>query len=117
YTWDKNTDAMDELIESVKKDYRIDENRFYVTGLSMGGAGTWNYAVEYGHKIAGIVPICGWGQPQKACNIKDVPVWATHNEKDPTVGVGGTLNMVNALKNCPANPMPIQIIYPGGGHD
>lgn len=117
YTWDKNTDVMDDFIEKMKKDYRVDDNRLYVTGLSMGGAGTWNYTLEYSHKVAAAVPICGWGQPQKACNMKNVPVWATHNQGDPTVGVGGTLNMVNAINACSPNPKPVQIIYQTGGHD
>lgn len=117
YTWDKNTEGMDAFIEKMKKDYRVDDNRLYVTGLSMGGAGTWNYTLEYSHKVAAAVPICGWGQPQKACNMKNVPVWATHNQGDPTVGVGGTLNMISAIKSCSPNPEPIQIIYLSGGHD
>ena len=117
YTWDHNGPAIDQFVEQMKKDYRVDENRFYVTGLSMGGAATWNYTTDYDHKVAAAVPICGWGNPSRACEMKTVPVWAFHNQGDGTVGVGGTINMVNALEKCPANPMPKETIYQVSGHD
>ena len=117
YTWDHNGAAIDQFVEQMKKDYHIDDTRFYVTGLSMGGAATWNYTTDYDHKVAAAVPICGWGNPSRACEMKTVPVWAFHNQGDGTVGVGGTINMVNGLEACPANPMPKETIYPVSGHD
>lgn len=112
-----NTALIDEVIEQVKSKYRIDNSRIYITGTSMGGNGTWTYAMDYPDKIAAVVPICGWGSTGKACNMKNVPTWAFHNDGDPTVNVSGTINMVNALKSCSASPSPKQVIYPKTGHD
>lgn len=112
-----NTALIDEVIEEVKKKYRVDNSRIYITGTSMGGNGTWTYAMDYPDKIAAVVPICGWGNTGKACEMKNVPTWAFHNDGDPTVNVSGTINMVNAMKNCGANPSPKQVIYQQPGHD
>src|SRR5690606_21031647 len=72
YTWDHNGPAIDQFVEEMKKNYKVDNNRFYVTGLSMGGAATWNYTTDYAHKVAASVPICGWGNPSRACEMKNV---------------------------------------------
>src|SRR5690606_13064970 len=56
-----NPDLVNEVIDQVVARYRIDESRIYVTGTSLGGNGTWNYATKYPDRAAAIVPICGWG--------------------------------------------------------
>src|SRR5690606_5649658 len=115
--WDHNSEGIDQFLENVKRDYRIDNNRFYVTGLSMGGAATWYYANYYPHKVAAAVPICGWGNPSSVCEMKDVPVWAFHNDFDGQVTSAGTKKMISVLSNCARNPSPLMTIYPTGGHD
>ena len=108
---------VDEVIDQVVAKYNIDESRIYVTGTSMGGNGTWNYVSNYPERVAATVPICGWGTPSLACEMKNVPTWAFHNSGDPTVNVSGTTNMIDALEKCSPSPWPKETIYPKSGHD
>lgn len=108
-------ELVDEVIALVKDNFRVDEKRLYLTGVSVGGAGTWGYALAFPEKVAAIAPICGWGNPSQACDMKEVPVWAFHGAKDNVVSPAATTNMVNALKNCGADPK--LTIYPNLGHD
>lgn len=108
-------ELVDEVIELVKANFRVDSERLYLTGVSLGGAGVWGYALAYPEKVAAIAPICGWGNPPKACKMKDVPTWAFHGAKDNIVTPAATTNMVNALKNCGADPK--FTLYPDAGHD
>lgn len=105
------------VIDHVVSKYRIDESRIYITGLSLGGHGAWNYATQYPDRVAAIVPVCGRGNVNKACEMEDVPVWAFHNEGDNTVHVNGTKNMIAALKKCSPKYTPKETIYPKNGHD
>ena len=77
------------MISYAENTYRINRNRIYVCGLSMGGGGTWDYTWTEGQGIAAIVPISGasWPTTQKGAAIADdsVAVWAFHNDNDPTV--------------------------------
>lgn len=113
---------VDEVVEHVRTYLRIDPARIYVTGLSLGGGGAWEYAETYAHKIAAVAPICaGYNNPSKACNIASnkLPVWTFHGDKDNIVNMSKTVNMVNAIKACsPApNPAPLLTIYPGVDHN
>lgn len=110
---------IDELIARAKADFRVDTTRIYVTGLSMGGFGTWGYALARPNVVAAVVPIAGAGNPGAACTMKTVPVWAFHGDADGTVNVSGSVDMINALNGCtPAPPVtPKLTIYPGVGHD
>ncbi len=113
---------MDEVVEYVKTELRIDLNRIYVTGLSLGGGGAWFYAQSFPEKIAALAPICGSrNTPNAACNIanENIPVWAFHGDNDGVVNVSRTVNMVTAINNCqPAiDPPTIMTIYPGVGHN
>lgn len=117
YTWDNNIERADVLLEIIRKNLRIDDSRFYITGLSNGGAAAWNYTTTYPHKVAATVPICGWGNPGKICAMKDIPVWAFHNQGDNVVSVNSTIATVNALEKCQGDPMPLETIYPDAGHD
>jgi predicted peptidase len=110
---------VDELIARARADYRVDTTRVYVTGLSMGGYGTWAYAIARPTVVAAVVPIAGAGSTGQACQMRDVPVWAFHGDADGTVGVSGSIDMVNALNACRPAPSvtPQLTIYPGVGHD
>jgi|GEM_PF-2654646 len=79
--------VIDEMVEYVKDNYRVDTRRIYMTGLSMGGGGTWKYASTHPEKLAAIVPDCGAYKlsDTDSTKIKDLPVWAFHNWGDPTV--------------------------------
>jgi predicted peptidase len=117
-TWRANSEdgkrAMAILAE-VEKAYKTDPKRVYLTGLSMGGFGTWSLAAAHPEKWAAIVPICGGGNAADAAKIKDLPCWCFHGDADPTVKVDGSRNMVKALKDAGGSPKYTE--YPGVGHN
>jgi len=88
------------LLDEIESKYNVDKNREYLTGLSMGGNGTWSLAIEYPEKFAAIAPISANGEPDDACTLKDVPVWVFHGEKDDVVPLKEDADMVDALKKC-----------------
>ena len=91
--------ALVALIESLKKEYSLDENRIYAAGFSMGGYGTWNLLMNHPDLFAAGVPMCGAASPAHAANLLNTPVWAIHGVKDPTVPVSGSREMVEAIQN------------------
>ncbi len=103
------------LLNEIKGKFNIDTERIYLTGLSMGGFGTWGTAIEYPEVFAAILPVCGGGEPSKVCAIKDVPVWAFHGAKDNVVPVQRSEEMVDALKKCGGNVL--FTVYPEADHD
>ncbi|NOU36918.1 MAG: prolyl oligopeptidase family serine peptidase [Kiritimatiellaceae bacterium] len=103
-----------EILDSVEKEFSIDPSRIYVTGQSMGGYGTWDIVLRNPHKFAAAVPVCGAGDPGQAKSIAHLPVWAFHGEKDPTVPVAGSREMIRALKE--AGSAARYTEYPGVGH-
>jgi predicted peptidase len=113
--WTAETDALNALLDEVVRQYAVDTARIYLTGLSMGGYGTWHLAVAYPDRFAAIAPICGGGPVKKACRIKDIPVWAFHGAKDPVVSIEESTKMVNALKECGADVR--FTVYPDAEHD
>jgi predicted peptidase len=103
------------MIADVAAAHRVDRERIYVTGLSMGGYGTWQLAGQHPELFAAVVPICGGGDPLQACDLRDVPVWAFHGAKDRVVPVAESESMVEALRACGGD---VQLtIYPDAGHD
>ena len=90
--------AVVELLGEIRESYSTDENRWYVTGLSMGGFATWDIIVRHPELWAAAVPVCGGADYRKAEVIKDLPIWTFHGLKDPTVPYRGTEKMVNELK-------------------
>jgi len=110
-----SVEVLDALLNEVVSGYKVDEGRITVTGLSMGGYGTWNLAIAFPGRFAAIAPICGGGNPLDACKLKNVPVWVFHGAKDPVVPLKSSQDMVNALKACGGN---VQFtVYPEADHD
>jgi predicted peptidase len=103
------------ILDEVMKDYRGDPKRVYLTGLSMGGAGTWSLAAAHPQRWAAIVPLCGGGDPKMAAKIKDVPCWCFHGDADQVIEVGQSRAMIRALKA--AGGRPLYHEYPGVGHN
>jgi predicted peptidase len=107
--------VLDMVLTEMVQRYKVDTTRIYVTGLSMGGTGTWQLAEAYPHRFAAIVPVCAEADPSKAYLIKDLPVWVFHGAKDDIHPLSESENMVNALK---ALGSPVKFtIYPEAGHD
>lgn len=92
------------VLDKTLQEYKTDARRVYLTGLSMGGIGTWTFAVAEPERWAAIVPICGIGNPEKAEKIKDIPCWAFHGAADPVIPVAKSREMVAALKNAGGSP-------------
>jgi predicted peptidase len=103
------------ILEQVEKEYSVDPNRVYLTGLSMGGMGTWSLAMAMPDKWAAIVPICGRGDTKSADKIKDLPTWAFHGDADASVNVSGSRDMIAAIKKAGGEPKYTE--YPGVGHN
>jgi predicted peptidase len=103
------------MLQDVDKDYKIDAKRVYLTGLSMGGFGTWGLAAQHPERWAAIVPICGGGSPKNVPKIRDIPCWCFHGEKDPTVPAEKSREMIKALEAAGGHPKYTE--YPGVGHN
>ncbi len=104
-----------EMIRSVKSSLRVDPDRIYLTGLSMGGFGTWDLAMKYPEEFAAIAPICGGGDTAKIYRLQYMPVWNFHGAKDDAVPLSASEKMMNALKRY--NKEARFTIYPEAGHD
>ncbi len=118
--WVVELDALTALLDAVKHEYAVDSRRIYLTGLSMGGYGTWHLAAEHPEQFAAIAPVCGgampfMGFPQKVCALKDVPVWCFHGAMDETVPIIESARLVHALRQCGGDVR--FTIYPETGHD
>ncbi len=94
--WD--TKSLIATLDDAEKRYRIDKDRIYVTGLSMGGFATWALAMEQPKRFAAIAPVCGGGDTSNVGRIAKMPIWTCHGDKDPVVSVDFTRKFVNELK-------------------
>ncbi len=108
------------LLDEVMRLYAVDPDRVYLTGLSMGGYGTWHLATEYPDRFAAIAPICGgghwaYGFPERVCALKEVPVWAFHGARDDTVPLSEAEGLVRELKRCGGDVR--LTVYPRVKHD
>jgi predicted peptidase len=109
------SDDLSALLDEITEKYKVDKDRIYVTGLSMGGFGTWSLAASSPDRFAALVPICGGGDPNTAARLAHVPIWVFHGAKDPVVPVKRSEEMVAALKK--ANGNVKFTVYPEAGHD
>lgn len=108
-----------DFIGYILKKYNVNENRIYLTGLSMGGFGTFSYIERYGDLgyVAAAIPICGGGNPSKAASYVNTPLWAFHGDADKTVLVDQSIEMVAAINKAHPKYKAKLTIYPGIGHD
>jgi predicted peptidase len=113
--WSGETDTLFGLLDEIESKYKVDKKREYVTGLSMGGYGTWSLAIQQPRRFAAIAPICGGTDPKYAPIVKDIPIWVFHGEKDSVVPFAQSKDMVDAIKAAGGNPK--FTAYPGVDHD
>lgn len=104
-----------QLISSLQKEYRIDQQRQYVTGLSMGGYGAWDLITRHPEMWAAAAPVCAGGDEATAEKIAKLPVWAFHGDKDTVVKPHRSRNMIEAIKK--AGGQPLYTEYKGVGHN
>jgi len=103
------------LLDVIVATYKVDEDRIYVTGMSMGGFGAWSLAAYTPWRFAAVVPICGGGSVLQAKRMAHIPTWVFHGAEDPNVPLGRSQKMVGALKGNGDNVR--FTIYPKTGHD
>jgi predicted peptidase len=102
------------LIDQVSAANRVDPKRIYVTGLSMGGYGTFELAATYPEKFAAIAPLSGGENPEIAARLKRIPTWIFHGSDDTTVPTRYSVDIAHAMQKLGA---PVKLtIYPGVGH-
>lgn len=104
-----------ELIESLQKEFSIDKSRLYVTGLSMGGFGTWDIISRHPERFAAAAPICGGGDAAQAKHIAKLPIWVFHGDSDTAVKTQRSRDMVAALKEAGGEPKYTE--YENTGHN
>ena len=115
--WADMTEDLMALVNHIAQTYRVDTSRLYVTGLSMGGYGTWSLITKYPDTFAAAAPICGGGDDVLArFRSLKIPVWAFHGAKDTVVPLSKSEQMVNALKQT-GNTTVKFTVYPEAGHD
>ncbi|MFO7636493.1 MAG: prolyl oligopeptidase family serine peptidase [Clostridia bacterium] len=115
--WGMMMDELMALIGEIKDNYSVDTKQIYLTGLSMGGYGTWGLAARHPGEFAAIAPICGgWMPPQEVLTLKDTPVWAFHGGKDKDVLPEESERLVELLQSQGAEHV-LLTIYPDAGHD
>lgn len=112
-SWD--ADALYALVQNIIRTYRVDTNRMYLTGLSMGGFGVWNMAMAYPDLFAAIAPVCGGGNPAKVAVLQRTPTWVFHGEDDTVVPIRKSEEMVAALQKAGGNVRFTR--YEKTGHD
>lgn len=107
--------SLNQWLSSVLEQVKADLSRVYLTGLSMGGYGTWHWGAAHPEKFAALLPICGGGNPAAAARLKNMPIWAFHGSKDTVVPVEESLQMVAAVKKAGGNAK--LTLYPELLHD
>jgi predicted peptidase len=105
---------LDAILDHALKTLRVDPSRVYLTGLSLGGIGTWAWGAAEPERFAALVPVAAFGDPTRACRLKDMPIWAFHGDKDDVVDPRGEIDMVAAVRACGGSPR--LTIYPDTGH-
>ena len=104
-----------EILDKAIKELPVDAGRVYVTGLSMGGSGTWDIILRRPDFFAAAMPICGRGDPALASRIRTIPIWVFHGDCDNIVPPLCSRQMVSALWQCDGNVRYRE--YPGVGHN
>ncbi|MFM7816992.1 MAG: prolyl oligopeptidase family serine peptidase [Verrucomicrobiota bacterium] len=118
--WDES--ALVGLVESIQARHRVDPARVYVTGLSMGGYGTWLLAQKHPGRFAAVAPVCGGGDrirsllPSQVDALKTLGVWAFHGAKDNVVPLSESERMVEAFKRIGVQDIQLTV-YPEANHD
>lgn len=118
--WDFHLDTLMSLLDVIVKEQRVDTRRIYLTGLSMGGFGTWGLASLHPDRFAAIAPICGglvhWVDLERAVQaLKTMPIWTFHGAKDTIVPISQTERLVDALRMAGSDVR--FTVYPNANHD
>jgi predicted peptidase len=107
---------LDRLLADVRKRYRVDAARIYLTGLSLGGMATWRWALARPQTFAAIAPVAAKTPIEEACELRDLPIWAFHGDDDGAVPLRGDVDMVDAVRACQGSVKPRLTVYPATDH-
>ena len=110
-----SVEILKRMLDNLKTKYQVDADRIYLTGLSMGGFGTWNFASKYPDEFAAIAPICGGGNPAEVWKLRHMGVWCFHGAKDNVVLPAQSQKMVDELRKY--NPEVRFTLYPDANHN
>lgn len=115
------TSYVDAMIDYAENNLRIDRNRIYLTGLSMGGGGTWRWASaseKNAKKVAAIATVCAPDWLTNGCNIAraSLPMWSFHATNDPIVRVSIITSAINRVLRCSPAVRPLKTVWSSGGH-
>lgn len=120
--WGKYIDPVDELVVHLSDTLSIDTSRLYLTGLSLGGLGAWQYALDYPDRFAALAPVAGAASvssssdpvPDNICSLSNLPVWIFHGEEDISISPDLNEAVVSELEACGGNVK--FTLYPGTNH-
>jgi predicted peptidase len=112
---DKIQDKVISILEDFIENNNVDKERVYITGLSMGGYGTWAIISKRPEIFAAAIPICGGGDHTKVGKLKNLPIWAFHGADDQVIKVEETIKMVDAINA--VNGKIKFTLYPDTDHD
>ncbi len=113
--WTARYDEINGALDATLAEFNIDRSRMYLTGLSMGGYGTFMYGADNVDKYAAMAPICGGGRITDAAKLANVPMWVFHGDADPVVTPDKSRTMVEAIKAAGGDIQYTE--YPGVGHN
>ncbi|MDB6128093.1 MAG: esterase, depolymerase family [Verrucomicrobia bacterium] len=110
-----NLPAIEAFIDETIRKYRVDPDRVYLTGLSMGGFGVWALAQRDPDRYAAIIPVAGSGEPHWAPRLAHLPTWAAHGAHDDAVPVASEQKLIDAIRA--AGGSPRYTVFPSSGHN
>lgn len=113
---DDQQELLIQLLAHVQKEFPVDQKRIMLTGLSMGGYGSWELASRLPKTFAGVVPICGGGIPKNAAKLTKIPIWNWHGDEDKVVPLSKSIEMVEAVKKAGGKMIEFTILK-GVGHN
>ena len=99
-SWSSDTQQtrLTELLDAVVAQHNVDPERIFLTGLSMGGYGSWKLAARHPERFAAVAPVCGGGKPEDAEKLAGIPIWVFHGDQDLAVPFKRSVEMVEAIK-------------------
>ena len=112
----RNVEKLGKMLDHILATTKADPERVYLTGLSMGGFGTWAWAAKEPQRFAAAIPICGGGDPKNAGKLTELPLWVFHGAKDNVVSLSRSQTMVDAIKEAGGTKVKLTV-YPEAGHD
>jgi predicted peptidase len=104
------------VLRFAQEHFQTDTNRVYVTGMSLGGYGTLDFAGEYPEIVTAAVALCGGGNPRNGCNLSTIPVWIQHGNRDSAVPISESEKMVRSIRACNGGENLKYTVVPGANH-